>query len=181
MTFEDKIKYIAKFKGFGEFVKFTNVDDIPELDDETKNILKNYGVYSYHQGRLITDGKLIKIDDTKIQFGKSPWVEVLYYIDISKNNAIFGHIKSENRSFPVNTSLKKYLECMKILVQQPFLKGFLMCKNKKGETFISPFLPQIYHKLNLLMLWFNKYIVSRFLITNNLDQMHQKSFKFRKC
>ena len=26
-------------------------------------------------------------------------------------------------------------------------------KNKKGENFFSPFLPQIYHKLNLLMLW----------------------------
>jgi hypothetical protein len=55
------------------------------------------------------------MDDTKIQFGKSPWVEVLYYIDVSKNNAIFGHIKSENRSFPVNTSLKKYLECLFVM------------------------------------------------------------------
>ena len=115
MTFEEKIKYIDKDKGFGKFVKFTNVEDFPKLDNETKSILKNYGVYSYHQGRLITDGKLIKIDDTKIQFGKSPWVEVLYYIDISKNNAIFGHIKSENRNFPVNNSLKKYIECLFIM------------------------------------------------------------------
>ena len=55
------------------------------------------------------------MDDTKIQFGKSPWVEVLYYLDVSKNNAIFGHIKSENRSFPVNTSIKKYLECLFVM------------------------------------------------------------------
>ncbi|OCB69396.1 hypothetical protein B0A79_22860 [Flavobacterium piscis] len=30
-----------------------------------------------------------------------------------------------------------------------------ICKIKKAES-LPPFLPQIYHKLNLLMLWFSK-------------------------
>ncbi len=34
-----------------------------------------------------------------------------------------------------------------------FLLIFRLVENKKGENFFSPFLPQIYHKLNLLMLW----------------------------
>ena len=48
-----------------------------------------------------------------------------------------------------------------------------LIENKKGENFFSPFLPQIYHKLNLLMLWWNKYIGDRMLETNNLDELHQ--------
>lgn len=111
MTFEEKIKYIAKFKGFGEFIKFTNVDDFLSLDNETKSILKNIGVYSYKQGRLITDGKLKKIDEHKIQFGKSPYIDTVYFIDISKNNKIFGLDYSDKEIFPVNSSLKKYIEC----------------------------------------------------------------------
>ena len=31
--------------------------------------------------------------------------------------------------------------------------------NKKGGMLLPPFLPQIYHKLNLLMLWWYKCIV----------------------
>ena len=54
-------------------------------------------------------------------------------------------------------------------------------ENKKGENFFSPFLPQIYHKLNLLMLWSYKYISVRILETNNLDELHQKSLKDKKC
>ncbi|MEZ4854687.1 hypothetical protein [Flavobacterium sp.] len=115
MTFEEKIKYIDKDKGFGEFKKFTNVDDFPKLDGETKSILKTYGVYSYHQGRLITDGKLIKIDDTKIQFGKSPWINTFYFIDTSKGNKVFGFDKSDKEIFPVNTSIKKYIECLFVM------------------------------------------------------------------
>jgi hypothetical protein len=30
------------------------------------------------------------------------------------------------------------------------------------------------------MLWFNKYIVDRMLIANNLDELHQKSLKRQK-
>jgi len=47
-------------------------------------------------------------------------------------------------------------------VKFTLLKGCLLetqvelVENKKGENFFSPFLPQIYHKLNLLMLWFSK-------------------------
>jgi len=54
-----------------------------------------------------------------------------------------------------------------------FLKILGLAENKKGENFFSPFLPQIYHKLNLLMLWFNKYIGDRTLATNNLDELQQ--------
>ena len=50
-------------------------------------------------------------------------------------------------------------------------------QNKKGENFFSPFLPQIYHKLNLLMLWFNKYKVNVFPQTKIVDELHQKSIK----
>jgi hypothetical protein len=62
-----------------------------------------------------------------------------------------------------------------------FLIIFRQLLNKKGENFFSPFLPQIYHKLNLLMLWSHKYKGNRMLITNNLDELHQKSLKGNKC
>lgn len=58
---------------------------------------------------------------------------------------------------------------------------FRQLLNKKGENFFSPFLPQIYHKLNLLMLWFSKYKVNGIVKTNNLDELHQKSLKDKKC
>ena len=41
----------------------------------------------------------------------------------------------------------------------------------------EPFLPQIYHKLNLLMLWWNKYNTNVNLKTKNVDELHQKSLK----
>ncbi|PZX95136.1 hypothetical protein DOS84_00765 [Flavobacterium aquariorum] len=36
-----------------------------------------------------------------------------------------------------------------------FSKLNLFFSNKKGEILLSPFLPQIYHKLNLLKLWYS--------------------------
>jgi len=41
------------------------------------------------------------------------------------------------------------------------LKVVKLCKIKKVEL-LPPFLPQIYHKLNLLMLWWNKCIITLF-------------------
>lgn len=43
-------------------------------------------------------------------------------------------------------------------------------KNETGRI-SSTCLPQIYHKLNLLMLWFNKYILSMNFKTNNSDEL----------
>lgn len=131
MTFEEKIKYIAKDKGFGTFIKFSNVDDFPNLDNETKNILKNYGVYSFKKGRLITEGKLIKIDEHRIQFGKSPYINTIYFIDTSKNNKIFGLDYSDNEIFPVNTSLKKYLECLFVM--------YYYSEEVEGEEIFGPY------------------------------------------
>jgi hypothetical protein len=77
--------------------------------------------------------------------------------------------------------LKKMMKTYENSVKHLYFWVKCSKKNKKGEMLLSPFLPQIYHKLNLLMLWFNKYMRCIILETNNLDQMHQKSLKFKKC
>ena len=51
--------------------------------------------------------------------------------------------------------MQLYWDDRQIRVFFTFLKVRAL-ENKKGEMLLSPFLPQIYHKLNLLMLWFNK-------------------------
>lgn len=51
--------------------------------------------------------------------------------------------------------MQLYWDDRQIRVFFTFLKVRAL-ENKKGEMLLSPFLPQIYHKLNLLMLWFTK-------------------------
>jgi len=55
-----------------------------------------------------------------------------------------------------------------VIVGVCFVNTYLN-KIKKVE-FLPPFLPQIYHKLNLLMLWFPKSIVAfHFYQTNRMN------------
>ena len=113
MTLEEKIEYILK-DGLGEFVKFTNTEDFPQLSKKTRTFLKEIGVYSYRKAYpyLLTDGKLIQFDENLIQFGKSRIMENPFCIDIGNKERIVGYNLKKKSIHIINSSLEKYIECL---------------------------------------------------------------------
>lgn len=106
------IAQIVEFLKEDNFTKFTNVDDFPNLDDETKDILKNYGIPNKEWGcypRITNDGKLKKVDDNLVEFSLN-WVDDKYCIDKQTKKIMFINEDSKKIS-QVNSSLKKFLEC----------------------------------------------------------------------
>ena len=57
------------------------------------------------------------------------------------------------------------------------LFSFFYSKIKKAES-LPPFLPQIYHKLNLLMLWFSKCMAA--ILIKKTFQMNGKYIRLSK-
>ena len=110
MKIAEKIEYI----GSDKFVKFTNVDDFPQLSNTLRTFLKEVGIYCNRKGYpyLHTDGKLIQFDKNLIQFGKSHIMENPFCIDISNKERIVGYDLKTKSIDIINTSLDKYIECL---------------------------------------------------------------------
>ncbi len=113
MTLQEKIEYILK-DGLGEFVKFTNTDDFPQLSNKLRTFLKEIGVFSYSKGYpyLLTDGKLVQFDKNLIQFGKSHIMEDPFFIDISNKEQIVGYDLKDKSIDVINSSIEKYIDCL---------------------------------------------------------------------
>jgi len=109
-----KLDEIVTFLERDKFLKITNTEAFPELSQETKNILKNYGIPSNERGsypRIVADGTLKKFKSNLIEFGIFPVTESKFCIDISDGEKIvFFDIPTQEIDV-VNSSLRKFLEC----------------------------------------------------------------------
>ena len=97
-----------------KFLKITNTEAFPELSQETKNILKNYGIPTEEYGtypRIVTDGTLKRFKNNLIEFGIFPVMEDKYCIDIADGEKIVSYDVSTKEIRIVNSSLQKFLEC----------------------------------------------------------------------
>ena len=97
-----------------KFLKITNTDAFPELSQETKNVLKNYGIPTDEYGtypRIVTDGTLKRFKDNLIEFGIFPVMEDKFCIDVSDGEKVVFFDTYTQKIDVVNSSLQKFLEC----------------------------------------------------------------------
>jgi hypothetical protein len=109
-----QLETIVKLLERDKFLKVTNTEDFPELSQETRNILKNYGLPTYEYGtypRIVTDGKLKRFTNDLIEIGIFPVMEDKYCIDISDGEKVVSYDLPTQEIRVVNSSLKKFLEC----------------------------------------------------------------------
>lgn len=100
---------IVEYMGKDLFVKFTNVDDFPSLNAETKDLLKNWGLFSSSNLNpfLTTDGVLRLLDNGLIQVGKGT-LDNLFLIDA--DNKLLIQSLNQNVILIVNSSIRQYIE-----------------------------------------------------------------------
>ena len=108
VSIEKQISYISK-NGLGNFVKYKNTEDFLELDTETREFLKDYGIYSYEYTlpALITDGLLKKYNDDLIFVGYDD-VNQKYCININTKELVL--VMANNKQLVVNSSIQKLIE-----------------------------------------------------------------------
>ena len=70
-SLKEKVDYIIQ-DGLGKFVKYTNTEEFTELSLDTRNFLKEFGLYSYKYDfpPLFTNGRLEKINEKYIKVGQ---------------------------------------------------------------------------------------------------------------
>jgi hypothetical protein len=131
ITIEQMINYLGRDR----FVKFTNTDAFPELSNEVRLFLKNYGLYShqrYGYPRLMTDGKLKKYKDSCIEVGKNV-VDDIYYIEATTGKLFMYDIDNSNARL-INTSLERFLACKYTMA---YYYREIEFKKKYGEYYLN--------------------------------------------
>lgn len=131
ITIEQMINYLGRER----FVKFTNTDAFPELSNEVRLFLKNYGLYShqrYGYPRLITDGKLKKFKDNLIEVGINR-VDDKYCIEVSTGNLVFFDIDTKEISL-INSTLEKFIGCKYTMA---YYYREIEFKKKYGEYYLN--------------------------------------------
>lgn len=111
-----KLQEIVTLLEQDNFLKITNTEAFPELSQETKNILKNYGLPTDEYGtypRIVTDGTLKRFNSNLIEIGTLKGYEDFpkYCIDISDGEKIISYDVTTHEIRIVNSSLRKFLEC----------------------------------------------------------------------
>lgn len=106
----EMITYLAD----DHFIKITNTDDFPQLSEETRDILKNYGLPGKEGTTqdIVTTGKLSWYKPHLVEIGFLKYKDLgpKYCIDLEHNERIV-FVDHEGEISPVNTSLRKFLEC----------------------------------------------------------------------
>jgi hypothetical protein len=95
-----------------EFIKVENINEFPELGEEEKSMLQNFGLPTDRWGSvpcIISDGKLKKYGEGLIELGLSR-VGCKYLLD-TKSKQILFNPKDESELIPVNSSLRQLLAC----------------------------------------------------------------------
>lgn len=131
ITIEQMINYLGRDR----FVKFTNTDAFPELSNEVRNYLKNYGLDTEEYDaypRLMTDGKLKEYKDGLIEVGKNV-VDDIYYIEVSTGKLYMYDIDNSNARL-INTSLERFLACKYTMA---YYYREIEFKKKYGEYYLN--------------------------------------------
>jgi len=108
--FAEMITYLAD----DHFIKITNTDDFPQLSEETRDILKNYGLPGKEgiTQDIVTTGQLSWYKPHLVEIGYLKYKDLgpRYCIDLENNERVV-YIKENGEISPVNSSLRKFLEC----------------------------------------------------------------------
>ena len=108
---KEQIDYIKKDEITRNiFVKYTNVDDFPELSESTREILKKYGLpsYEWYFPPLITDGKIRKLSNSLLLLGENKIIREKYCIEIPTQRYIT--LSGNGEKTLINTSIEKFIE-----------------------------------------------------------------------
>lgn len=125
MTIDQKVEYL----GNENFVRIGNVDSFKSINPDTRNILKQYGVYSneFSYPYLTADKSLQSISIDYIKFGETD-TKALMCIDVKNNDRIVS-IRSGDVTV-VNSGIKTYIECLYTL---KYFSREIEWKNALGE------------------------------------------------
>ena len=134
-TIEQMIDYLGK----GRFVKFTNTNDFPELSEEVRSFLRNYGLdIDQRNGYpiLMTDGKLKQFKDGLVEIGIFPDLKLVpkYCIEVSSGKVVFSDPYENDEIDIINTSLERFLACKYTMA---YYYREIEFKKKYGEYYLN--------------------------------------------
>lgn len=118
ISIKEQIDYIIKDDISGNtFVKYTNVEEFPEIEETTRKILKHHGLPNdeWSFPPLLTDGKIRKLSNSLLMVGENKIIEKKYCIEIPSQRFIT--LSGNGKKRLINTSIEKFIEV-----------NYLLCK-----------------------------------------------------
>jgi hypothetical protein len=102
-----------------EFVRFTNTDSFPQLSEQTRHILKNYGlpgIKAYSYPSITTDGWIRPFQPGIFEVATFPDLGHKYCLDTSQHERFFLWDIKTGYIATINSSLLKFFECLYVTV-----------------------------------------------------------------
>jgi hypothetical protein len=149
-----------------EFVRFTNTDSFPQLSEQTRDILKNYGLPNREFGnypRMETDGLIKPFQHGVFEVALFPGLTHKYCIDTNHNDRFFLWNTQEKRIATINSSLLKFFECKYVMawywenIEMPDKYGeyFVDDNNKKYARVLREMLEKVEPDIENYIIWEN--------------------------